>query len=330
MRPASPPSRLPSRRSPAPRVRRYRLRLRPRFLSPFWVRLSGPQGFASYHEQQEWILLLSARRLPFRLWKTDGATHCFVPALARDIALFEHHLYQQEEQRIARERRQPPLPPVRKGWQWAALAVLPLLLLHACRTGLLPVPPALPSPDLWERLGSLDSARLYIYHEGYRCLTALFLHGDAAHLYSNVMLSAAALAVAARTLGTGRACLMALLGGTLGNALAMLFRTPPYIALGFSTAFFAILGLLCGQARPWRGNAAIPLLAGGGLLALLGTEGAHVDYAGHIGGLLAGFALGAWERFRLRHHLPCLPGTVAGLLAAGLAAGGWLLAFHLL
>ena len=72
------------------------------------------------------------------------------------------------------------------------------------------------------------------------------------------------LAVAARSLGTGRLWLLTLLGGTLGNALAMLFRTPPYVALGFSTAFFSILGLLCGLARPWRGNMAIPLLAGGG------------------------------------------------------------------
>lgn len=308
-------------------VRRYRLRLRPRFLSPFWVRLTGPQGFTSYREQQEWILLLSARHLPFRIWKTDGIAHCFVPALLRNVALFEFLLYRQEEMHHARE--QTPPPPVRNGWQWAALAVLPLILIHACRTGLLPGIPALPSPALWEQLGSLDSARLYIYHEGYRLLTALFLHGDAAHLYSNVMLSAAALAVTARTLGTGRTCLLTLLGGTLGNALGMLFRSPPYIAMGFSTAFFAILGLLCGLARPWRGNAAIPLLAGGGLLALLGTEGTHVDYAGHIGGLLAGFALGAWERLRKQHHLPCLPGTVAGILSIALAAGGWLMALHL-
>lgn len=317
------------RRGSVPRVRRYRLRRRPSFLSPFWVRLSGSRGFATYREQEEWTLLLSSRRLPFRLWKTDGAVHCFVPALVRDIALSEMRLYRQEE-RIAAKKRQPlPPPPVHRGWQRAPLAVLPLLVIHACRSGLFPAPPGLPSPALWERLGSLDSARLYIYHEGYRCLTALFLHADAVHLYSNVMLSAAALAIAARRLGTGRACLLTLLGGTLGNALALLFRSPPYVAVGFSTAFFSILGLLCGLARPWRGNAAIPLLAGGGLLALLGTEGAHVDYAGHIGGLLAGVALGMWERFREARRLPCLPGPAAGILAAVLAAGGWALAFGL-
>lgn len=324
-------SRRPPCRGTPPRPRRYRLRRRPNFLSPFWVRLSPPQGFTSYREQEECILLLSARHLPFRLWKADGRTHCFIPALLRDVARFEWRLYKQEEAARNAANRQPTAElPVHRGWQWAALAVLPLLAVHAWRSGLLPAISTLPSPALWEQLGSLDSARLYIYHEGYRCLTALFLHADAAHLYSNVMLSAVALAVAARSLGTGRLWLLTLLGGTLGNALAMLFRTPPYVALGFSTAFFSVLGLLCGLSRPWRGNMTIPLLAGGGLLALLGTEGAHVDYAGHVGGLLAGFALGAWERFRNRHHLPCLPGAAAGLLAACLAAGGWLLAFGLL
>lgn len=325
------PTRCPPCRGTPPRTRRYRLRRRPNFLSPFWVRLSPPQGFTSYREQEEWILLLSARHLPFRLWKADGRTHCFIPALLRDVAHFEWRLYKQEEAARNATNRQPAEElPAHRGWQWATLAVLPLLAVHAWRSGLLPDISFLPSPAIWEQLGSLDSARLYVYHEGYRCLTALFLHADAAHLYSNVMLSAVALAVAARSLGTGRLWLLTLLGGTLGNALAMLFRTPPYVALGFSTAFFSVLGLLCGLARPWRGNMAIPLLAGGGLLALLGTEGARVDYAGHVGGLLAGFALGAWERFRNRHHLPCLPGSAAGLLAACLAAGGWLLAFGLL
>lgn len=326
-----PASRRPPCRGTPSRTRRYRLRRRPNFLSPFWVRLSAPQGFASYREQEEWILLLSARHLPFRLWKADGKTHCFIPALLRDVARAELHLYKQEEAARTAASRQPTAQlPVHKGWQWAALAVLPLLAVHAWRSGLLPAVPALPSPSLWNQLGSLDSARLYIYHEGYRCLTALFLHADAAHLYSNVMLSAVALAVAARNMGTGRLWLLTLLGGTLGNALAMFFRTPPYVAVGFSTAFFSVLGLLCGIARPWRGSMAVPLLAGGGLLALLGTEGAHVDYAGHVGGLLAGFALGAWERFRTKRHLPCLPGPAAGVLAACLVAGGWLMAFGLL
>ena len=319
----------PHRRSPS-HVRRCRLRLRSRFLSPFWVRLSPPQGFSSYQEQETWILLLSSRRLPFRIWKTNGATHCFVPALIRDVALLEFHLYNQEEESRRHNRPSSPPPHVRRGWQWAALAVLPLMFVHACRTGLFPAIPSLPPPALWERLGSLDSARLYVYHEGYRCLTALFLHANAVHLYGNLLFSAAALAVAARRLGVGRICLLAVLGGTAGNALSMLFRTPPYVALGFSTAFFSILGLLCGLAGPWRGSKPlVPLLAGGGLLALLGTEGAHVDYAGHAGGLLAGFALGRWEAFRERCHLPCLQGSLALLGAICLSAGAWLMAFRI-
>lgn len=321
-------SRPPLRAAPRNR-RRYRLRLRPRSLSPYWVRLSGPRGFESYREQQEWLLLLSARGLPFRLWKADGVNHCYVPALTREVARCELRLYRQEEALNARRNSPQPAPPPRRGWQWAAAAVLPLILIHACRaTGL--TLPALPSPDRWLSLGSLDSARLYVYHEGYRCLTALFLHGDVVHLYGNALLSALALPLVARSFGAGRAWLLALIGGALGNALAMLFRTPPYVALGFSTAFFAVIGLLCGQARPWRGNPIIPLLAGGGLLAMLGTEGEHVDYAGHVGGLLAGLALGQWERFRLRRKLPALPDPAAALLAILLFIGGWLMAFGLI
>ena len=104
------PTRRLSCRSTPPRIRRYRLRRRPGFLSPFWVRLSDSQGFTSYREQEEWTLLLSARHLPFRLWKADGKTHCFIPALLRDVARTELRLYKQEEAARTAASRQPAAP----------------------------------------------------------------------------------------------------------------------------------------------------------------------------------------------------------------------------
>lgn len=306
----------------------YRVRLRSRAIPPWWIDLSPSRG-SSIVEVREWELLLSARGIPHRV--TPGR-HVHVPPLLAGVARREREAFREDE-----ARPRPPQPralPVRGGAAWANLALIPLLLWHLWRVRVLPCPEALPPPETWIALGALDSAMLHIHGEGWRCLTALFLHADAAHIVANLALSAFALPAVARTLGVGRAWLLALAGGFLGNLISLPFRTPPYSSIGFSTAFFALVGMLGGLAPSWRGNAIPPLAAAGGLLAMLGADGGSTDYAAHVGGLIAGLALGLLEKRRLLRLERERPGAtfsrtadiLAGVAAVGLAVGGWVLA----
>jgi membrane associated rhomboid family serine protease len=67
--------------------------------------------------------------------------------------------------------------------------------------------------------------------------------------------------------------------------------------VGFSTAIFAAIGIFCGQQLADRKASIIrqlilPLGAGAGLLAMLGTEGKQTDLGAHLFGFGCGLACG--------------------------------------
>ena len=97
--------------------------------------------------------------------------------------------------------------------------------------------------------------------------------------------------------------------GMLGNAMNVCYRDPGYSSLGFSTAMFGMVGLLCADIvvrspahmQGFR-RLALPVAAALAFLAMLGAEGKNVDYSAHIFGLLSGFLIGLAVSFALRHH----------------------------
>jgi membrane associated rhomboid family serine protease len=192
----------------------------------------------------------------------------------------------------------------------------------------------------WELAGELDGARVAA-GEWWRATTALLLHADPAHLWSNVAFGALLVGALCWLLGTGAGALVTLGAGTLGNLVKVLLR-PEGSALGASTAAFAALGAIAALA--WRRRAAllagrlrrwVPLLAALALLGYLGAEGERVDVLGHACGFAAGLLLGAV----LGSCGALLPGTsmarvldrrsvqwVAGLLGAAWLGFTWWLA----
>jgi membrane associated rhomboid family serine protease len=110
----------------------------------------------------------------------------------------------------------------------------------------------------------------------------------------------------ARRIGFGLMLAATLFSGMLGNFANALYRDPGYASLGFSTAMFSVVGLLCADliVRPHlRGlkRILIPLAAGVAFLAMLGAEGKNIDYAAHIFGLGSGFLVGLAVSSLVRH-----------------------------
>jgi membrane associated rhomboid family serine protease len=253
------------------------------------------------------MLVLRARNIPFRVAHRGGRRLLYVPPMAEGIARYELAGYSAEP--VLRFR--PPAPPVRRNAHLAALFFVLLLGWHGICAGWWEVPGFAPLPPKeWMRLGSLDVYRTRILHEWYRTVTALSLHADSLHIFSNVAAGCLFLALLCRRTGFGAGLLLTVIGGVLGNICNALYRPLPFVSIGFSTALFACLGLLSSiQAlqegrQAWR-KALLPLGAGAGLFAMLGTEGERADYAAHLFGMAVGLGLGCAYCRLLPYVRPC-------------------------
>lgn len=278
----------------------------------WWRRITLAGGIASALQERDWLLVLSARGIPWRVARSRGLRHIYVPALLEGQAIFELESYAREN--LPRKSRWTAWP-LRKHWIWAPLYLLPPAAVY------------LAANAAWQRLCCLDSIRVMLHGEWERTATALWLHAGLMHLVSNLFFGAIFLALLARLCGIGHAWLLALLGGIAGNCLSLLIHKPGYVSVGFSTAIFASVGAVAGLLvlRASR-NIFMPLAAAVGLLAMLGTQGANTDYAAHICGLLSGCALGLGEGCALRKNIALLPQWLAGCLALALPLCLWLLA----
>ncbi|WP_418765801.1 rhomboid family intramembrane serine protease [Mailhella sp.] len=246
-------------------------------------------------------LVLDSRNIPYVITGHGSQTRAFVPAMFEDVA-------RAELAAVAEEKNVSPTSvPTRRNAHWAMLVMIFLIFWHGLRMGWWPLPfEHLPDPDYWLRCGKLSVTDVRA-GEWWRTATALTLHADSLHLFSNVVFGAPFLILLAGRLGLGLTLAATLLSGMLGNAMNALYRDPGYSSLGFSTAMFGIVGLLCADMvirSPQRGfrRTVLPVAAGLAFLAMLGAEGENVDYAAHVFGLLAGFLVGLAVSLALRHH----------------------------
>ena len=273
------------------------LPLRPRSAAvPFFWRPAGDgvRTRVPEHVLAQWILVLSAKKIPFLLAQRGGRRLLYVPPMAEGIARYEIAGYSAE----AVLRASAPEPPVRRNGFQVALFFVLLLGWHGICAGWWDFPGLAPlTLKEWMRLGALDAYRTRSLHEWYRTVTALSLHADSLHLFSNIAAGCLFLTLLCRRTGFGAGLLLTVLGGVLGNICNVLYRPPSFSSVGFSTALFACLGLVSGiQAvqegrKAWR-KAILPLGAGAGLFAMLGTEGERTDYAAHLFGMAVGLCLG--------------------------------------
>ncbi len=173
--------------------------------------------------------------------------------------------------------------------------------------------------------------------EWWRAFTALGLHADDGHLFSNLMAGAFFGVILAQVLGGGLAWLMTLLAGGIGNALNALLQPAEHTAIGASTAIFGAVGLLAvlmlkHQRSLWRQGLRrwVPLAVGVMLLAFLGIEGERIDVGAHIAGFLTGCLLGA-GLILIGQQATMQTGVaqyVFGAVALLIFAGAWVIALN--
>ena len=240
-------------------------------------------------------LVVLARGLPFWLIPSGETFRLFVEARSLEDVKEQLESFERESRaasatvaeaaRLSRPSKRTPLSPL----IWALL-VLAAFSAQNDR------------PGHWEHVGDLDSQAVFARGEWWRPATALFLHADLGHLWSNLLSGLFVFFAVISALGGVRGWLLLALASFAGNLAAAALNYPgPYESLGASTAVFAGLGLLTGRAiravrrhpdpRGWR-PALVPLAAGVALLGLYGTGGLHTDLTAHATGFASGLALG--------------------------------------
>ncbi len=246
-------------------------------------------------------LVLDSRDIPYIITGHGSQMRAFVPAMFEDVARSELAAVASEKKTV------PHSVPQRHNAHWAMLVMLFLVFWYGLTMGWWPLPfEHIPDPEYWVRCGKLNVTEVR-NGEWWRTATALTLHADTLHLFSNVIFGSPFLILLARRIGLGLTLSATLASGMLGNAMNVIYRDPGYSSLGFSTAMFGMVGLLCADIvvrshlQGFR-RLALPVAAGLAFLAMLGAEGKNVDYSAHIFGLVSGFLIGLAVSFALRHH----------------------------
>jgi rhomboid protease GluP len=145
--------------------------------------------------------------------------------------------------------------------------------------------------------GIMDSLKVS-QGQWWRLFTAMMLHADLAHLAENLSLGIVLVGLAMGIYGTGTGLFAAYLAGAAGNVASLMLNAKPFTGLGASGMVMGALGLLAAQSlrrENWaRGSvkyAAGGVVAGVMLFILFGLS-PGTDTAAHMGGFLAGLALG--------------------------------------
>ncbi len=142
-----------------------------------------------------------------------------------------------------------------------------------------------------------SSAAAITEGEIFRAVTALTLHGDYKHLFSNIFFGGIVLWALSTMTGTGLALVLALFTGFAGNVMNAFFYGSAHNSIGASTSVFGVIGVLAGlqffdSFREKKLGRWIPLGAALGLLAMLGSSDKS-DVMAHLFGLATGLPAGA-------------------------------------
>lgn len=269
--------------------------------------------------------MLDACAVPNLIATIFGEKHIYVPALYEKIATVELGLYIEE---TFSSKPKPELP-IHKNAGLAVWFMFLLLVWGMFQNGIFSLPEGFASGKSFIELGSLDSQAFKFKKEYFRAATALTIHASATHLAGNIFFGSIFLYFLARVTGPGAAVFLTIVCGIIGNCLSVFMHKGAYVSIGFSTALFAVPGLLGGiMAICDRQKMLLPIAAAAGILAMLGTEGEQTDYVAHICGLgtgiIAGMIVGlkfrSGKKFQLQ-SFAWISGIVILLIAWAIAFG---------
>jgi membrane associated rhomboid family serine protease len=185
----------------------------------------------------------------------------------------------------------------------------------------------------WFTQGAGDAQRILQNHEYYRLVTALTLHADTVHLLGNCFFGGFLFHFFCKLTGNGIGMFAMLMTATLGNLVNVILHENHHLFVGFSTAVFAIIGMLATLNRHNRISKhyarVIPFMAGAALLAMIGSSGERTDLGAHLFGLCCGFGTG-WllgRPFFLRLRNSILLQTSLFIFSCGIIILSWETAF---
>ncbi len=242
----------------------------------------------------EWIVVLAAAHLHYRLSYEAGQWVIHVPLAEIDVA--ERELAAYEEEREAWDLEKMPLPRAWRagGSSWSPAWVAGMLIAFYAWTGPYSRASAL------TRGAAMDTDRFFS-GEWWRAVTALTVHSGPGHLAGNVASLLLFGYSVCLVFGGGLGWILILAAGVIGNAAAASLHGQEHISVGASTACFGALGILsaCQSIRNLRqfgfcnsvwNRVWIPVGAGFALLTLLGT-GERSDLFAHLFGFTSGLLL---------------------------------------
>ena len=267
---------------------------------------------------EEWSLVLSSQGIPSRILQSEDGWVIAIPREHAEQAAESLGAYVRENKEDSE-----PEPMMARPRAWAGAGVAALILI------LFPITGNRTSGTWWFAAGRSDASRVF-NGEPWRAATALTLHADLMHVASNALSSLLFATYLGRSIGDGFALAAMLGSGVLGNLTNVALRGAPYFGVGASTAVFGAVGALAGArvmsgARPTVGGRWLPIAAGIGLLALLGSS-ETTDVLAHALGFAWGVPLGAFGAWMDERTGPRAQ-IVAGAGAAILLAAAWALAY---
>ncbi len=189
----------------------------------------------------------------------------------------------------------PPKPATTAG-DFSPLLQPPTLLLVGSLALLYTVTGPWSGHSPWFSNGAGDADAILNAAQYYRLLTALTLHADVVHLLGNCLFGGFLFHFFCKLTGNGLGLFSMLLTATLANYINVVLHGDSHLFVGFSTAVFAIIGMLAMISRGHRRNKRylrlLPFMAGAALLAMIGSSGERTDLGAHFFGLSCGLIFG--------------------------------------
>ncbi len=189
--------------------------------------------------------------------------------------------------------------------------------------------------SFWFQKGAGDSSAIINNLELYRLVTPLTLHADIVHLMGNCFLGGFLLHFFFHLTGNGIGLFTMLMTATVANLINVLVHGPGHMFVGFSTAIFSVIGMLCTisfamQTKRLSLHFFMPIMSGLALLAFLGSSGERTDLGAHLFGLLCGLICGNFVRLPLFMSLRSsfAAQTLLGIVSFGVFYICWISALH--
>lgn len=232
----------------------------------------------------DWSLVLASQDIETTITQ-EGSLALVVSETDYERALAAIQLYEKENQGW---KWRPKFPGTGLVFHWAGIAPCLLFVAFFILSE--------KNNSSLKALGMMDSKAVSA-GQWWRMFTAIYLHGDAAHLIANVTTGFILFGMAMARYGTGVALMAAYLAGAGGNLAGLILYPETHRGLGASGMVLGALGLLAVEGiAAWQAYRATHLVRRGAaaailVLVLMGFS-KGTDVIAHVGGFFFGASLG--------------------------------------